>query len=166
MVQISNIVCSAELGIPVDLKKFARRATNVVYDAQKHNVVLWRQRNIGGHCFVYARGKLVCNGSVASKSEAVKRLRRYARKIQQMGYEVQFYKFKILTISLFHDCGRPLDLTALKGARYEPKLFPGAIISAGPVRFTCFHSGKVIISGVKKRSHLHRYVYPVLKRLL
>ncbi|XP_061190439.1 uncharacterized protein LOC133198352 [Saccostrea echinata] len=89
MVQISNIVCSADLGCTLDLRLFTLQATNVHYDAKKHNVVSWRHRKIGGHCFVYAKGKLVCNGGVSSKEEARRRIRRYARKIQQMGYQVR-----------------------------------------------------------------------------
>lgn len=169
MIHVSNIVCSAELGCPIDLLVLTQKIMcNVRYDAKRHNVVIWKHKKIGGNCLVYARGKIVCNGAVLDEKEARLRLRRYARQIQRHGWPVNFHDVKILTMSLTHSLNGHLRLNLLKNtfaANYEPELFPGAIVSRGHVRFTCFHSGKVVISGVKDQRDIEYHVYPTLMEL-
>ena len=165
MVRISNIVASAELSCAIDLRGLALKTCNIRYHHGHHNVAIWQHKAIGGNCFVYASGKLVCNGYASSRNAAIVRLRRYARKIQNLGYPVVLRKARILTVSMVHALNRRLRLGDIPGARYEPEFFPGAVIAVEHVRLTCFHTGKIVISGIRRESDLNRLVFPKLLEL-
>ncbi|KAK3107799.1 hypothetical protein FSP39_022456 [Pinctada imbricata] len=139
--------------------------TNIRYHADRHNLAICQKRRIGGNCLVYAKGKLVCNGYVESTETAKRRLRLYARKLQKLGYPACFKEFRILTISMFHDLGIPISLPDLCNARYEPDIFPGAVLAKENVRFTCFHPGKIIISGIKRDKDIELLVLPTIREL-
>ncbi|KAK3105831.1 hypothetical protein FSP39_006692 [Pinctada imbricata] len=162
MVRISNIVCSVDLDCRIDLRNLAKTVTNIRYHSDRHNVAIWQNRRIGGNCLVYAKGKLVCNGYVESTEAAKRRLRCNARKLQKLGYPVRFKKFRIFTISMVHDLGIPISLPDLRNARYEPEIIPGAVLAIEDVRFTCFHSGKIIISGIKRDEDIDLLVFPTI----
>ena len=94
---ITNVVCHADLQCRIDLKQLD--AANSVYNPRRFPAVIWKHKDIGGTCMVFENGKLMVNGKVSSVKAAKQRVRRYARCLQQMGWNVTLRNIEISTIS-------------------------------------------------------------------
>ncbi len=117
---------------------------------------------------LFSNGKIMVNGKVKSTREAKLRVRRYARIVQKMGFNVTLTDIRISTISAFHKIDGELDLTKIVqryGGNYDPELFPAAIFVKEAVTFTCFHTGSVIMTGIKKNKQFYDVVVPTLIEL-
>ena len=166
--RITNVVCSAELRFPLDLRRLCQRLGNVRYDPRRFSGLIWKHPIIGGNCLVFSNGKINCNGKASVFKDGVRRLRRYARRLQKAGYPVRLSNVRTLTASAYHDIGERLDLLAFvreRGSIYEPELFPGVQFVVRGVTFRCFHTGKVIITGIKTKTQITNIVEPTLLEL-
>ena len=165
---ITNVVCTSTLNCDIDLRTLVGKTTNIIYDPAKYSGASWKHPKIGGHCNVYSTGKLTVNGKVQSIREAKRRLRRYARCIQKYGWNVTLSEIKIVTISAsFKTCG-PLNLYNIikhYSGGYEPELFPAAMFTKDSIHFTCFHTGSVLMTGIKKENQLFDICIPILIEL-
>lgn len=106
------------------------------------------------------------NGKSKSISEANLRLRRYARFIQRLGWPVSLSE--MVTISASFKVEGRLDLRKVVQyyeGRYEPELFPAAMFTKDTIHFTCFHTGSVLITGIKKTQQFYATCIPVLIEL-
>ena len=165
---LTNVVCSADLRCNINLGHLCQRLVNVKYDPSHFSGLVWQHKTIGGNCLVFSNGKINCNGKADSFKEGIKRLRRYARYLQKMGYDVTLNDVKVLTASAFHAFDDHLNIKELgeqRGTRYEPELFPTATFKRENVTFSCFHNGKIIITGIKKLSDIDDVIYPTLLEL-
>ena len=168
MVLVTNVVCVTQLRCDVDLQRLATRSRDVEYNPRKHNCLIWKHKKIGGCCMVSRHGKLMCNGKATSIIEARRRVRQYARLIQKAGYPIQLSRIRVITLSAIHTLSRPCNLRQLAkdlNAFYEPELFPALMFKREGVHFTCFSTGKVIVTGIKKITQLNDVVWPVIIEL-
>lgn len=165
---ITNVVYSVHLGCPIDLRHLCYRISNVRYDPRKFPGLIWQHKTIGGNCLVFSNGVINCNGKATSIQEGRQRLRHYARRLQRLGYPVYLKDIKCITASASHTLSSELDIQLLAKERqilYEPELFPAANFKKDGVNFCCFHSGKVVITGIKISSQIDDVVYPMLIEL-
>ncbi|XP_045171058.2 TATA-box-binding protein-like 1 [Mercenaria mercenaria] len=165
---ITNVVFSAHLDCAIDLRRLCYRISNALYDPRQFPGLIWQQKTIGGNCLVFSNGVINCNGKATSIQEGRQRLRRYARRIQRLGYTVCLKDIKCLTVSASHTLSTALDLNQLVKERqivYEPELFSAVNLKYDGVNFCCFHSGKVVITGIKDHAQLDEAVYLVLIEL-
>ena len=165
---ITNSVYSANLGCVIDLRKLCYRITNARYDPGRFPGLIWQHRHIGGNCLVFSSGVINCNGKVSCVKEGRQRLRRYARRLQQLGFPVCLTNVKCITISASHALSTALDLQQLATERslvYEPELFPAANFKVDGINFCCFHNGKVVMTGIKSMAQIDNVVYPTLIEL-
>ena len=51
------------------------------------------------------------------------------------------------------------------GGQYEPELFPAAMFSKDFIHFTCFHTGSVLMTGIKSNQQLLNTCIPILIEL-
>jgi transcription initiation factor TFIID TATA-box-binding protein len=75
---------------------------------------------------------------------------------------------KIVTMSAYYRIDGTLSVDAMvrdMGATYEPELFPAAMLRRAGVHFTCFHIGKVIVTGIRDERMLEDVVIPTLIEL-
>ena len=75
---------------------------------------------------------------------------------------------KIITVSVSHTLSGGLDLYRLAEERsllYEPEIFPALNFKIEGVNFCCFHTGKVVITGIKTTTQIDDAVYPTLIEL-
>ena len=167
MVRITNVVCTAEFGVSIDLTFLAKHAKDIVYDPRHFSGVIWHHKKIGGSCLVFKNEKLNCNGN-KSVSDAKRRIRQYARAIQQCGYHVTLKKIDIITMSAVHKLSNKVDLAIvreiLKGT-YEPEFFNAAMFKKGRLRFYCFRTGTVVITGIRNKHMLDDIVYSTMIEL-
>ena len=166
---ITNVVFSANIGCEIDLRKLCYRLTNVRYDPRRFPGLIWQHKNIGGNCLIFSNGVINCNGKAASPEDCRLRLRRYARRLQRLGYPVNLKDVKCITVSATHTLSDVIDIQKLARERsfviYEPELFPAANFKDEGVNFCCFTSGKVIITGVTSANQMEDSVYPTLIEL-
>ena len=157
---ITNVVVQTDLRTSIDLTRLARTATNIVYDPRVFSAAIWKHRKIGGCCLVFNTGKLSCNGN-RSIEQARKRIRQYARLIQKNGV---IKKIDVITMTAVHQVSSGLDLNKMRsmlGATYEPDVHNAAMLKRGRVHYSCFHTGKVVIMGIRNID----VIYPTLLEL-
>ena len=166
---ITNIVCNADLKCCIDLKLLVSKTTNITYQPGKFSAAIWKHKTIGGTCMVFANGKVMINGKVSSVKDAKRRVRRYARLLQKLGWNVRLSSINISTISAAFKLDGPLDIHAVVrhyGASYDAELYPAAMFVKDCVHYTCFYTGNVLMTGIKTERQLYTTVTSTLMELL
>nr|XP_020745915.1 TATA box-binding protein-like protein 2 [Odocoileus virginianus texanus] len=170
--QLQNIVSTVNLACKLDLKKIALHAKNAEYNPKRFAAVIMRIREPRTTALIFSSGKMVCTGA---KSEEQSRLaaRKYARVVQKLGFPARFLDFTIQNMVGSCDVRFPISLEGLvlthqQFSSYEPELFPGLIYRMVKPRIVLliFVSGKVVLTGAKKRSDIceaFENIYPILK---
>lgn len=165
---MTNVVCSAHLGCSLNLRELCYQLANVRYNPAHFSGLIWQHRTIGGNCLVFSSGIIQCQGKANSLREGIQRLRRYARILQNAGLRIALYQVKVLTASAFHVLSAPLDVNKVARERrviYEPELFPTINFQKDGITFSCFHTGKIVITGIKNMTDVDQTVYPTLVEL-
>ena len=166
---ITNSVYNATIGCDVDLRRLCYRLANARYDPGRFPGLIWQHKTIGGNCLIFSNGAINCNGKASSAREGYQRLRRYARRLQKLGHPVTLTDVKWVTLSATHTLSTSLNLQQLAEERpyvtYEAELFPAANFKEEGVNFCCFHSGKVVMTGIKSMKQIDDVVYPTLIEL-
>lgn len=165
---INNVVVCADLQCNIDLKDLTLRNCNMVYNPRLFSGVQWKHKKVGGHCMLFPNGKMIVNGKVSTLQEAKRRLRRYARLLQKAGWCVKLTHIKVTTISASFKLEGSLNLTQIVNyysGSYEPERFPAVMFVKGSVHFTCFHSGSVLMTGIKTEKQMYNVCIPVLIEL-
>lgn len=171
--KLQNVVATINLGCKgLDLKQIALHARNAEYNPKRFAAVIMRIREPKSTALIFSSGKMVCTGS---KSEDQARLaaRKFARILQKLGNPVSFKEFKIQNMVGSCDVKFPIRLEGLATSHsmfcsYEPELFPGLIyrMQQPKIVLLIFVSGKVVLTGAKKRSEIYsafENIYPVLQ---
>lgn len=169
MVRITNVVCKADLGVDIDLRYVAMNVRDVRYNPGTFNGLIWQNRTIGGTCLLFRNGKVICNGN-RTFTQARKRVRCYARYIEKrLGLVVNLKKVQLVTKSAVHELTSPFNCAVLSrcvhGASYEPEVMNAVMVKRNNIHFTCFTTGKIIITGIKNSHCLKNIVYPTLLEL-
>jgi len=169
---IQNVVCTVNLGVQLDLKRIALKARNAEYNPRRFAAVIMRIRDPKTTALIFSSGKMVITG--AKSEEAAKTsCKKYTRIIQRLGYGyAKFLDFKIQNIVASCDIHFPVRLESLAHAHnqfcsYEPELFPGLIyrMITPKVVLLVFVSGKLVLTGAKKRNDIYQAfnnIYAVL----
>lgn len=97
-------------------------------------------------------------------------MRRYAHVLQKMGWHVQLNRIDVQMISASLKVEGPLEMPNIVKyyrGNYEPEQFPAAMFVRDSVHFTCFHSGTVLMAGIKerKKKQLYDVCIPILIEL-
>ncbi|KAL6905196.1 hypothetical protein ACP4OV_002797 [Aristida adscensionis] len=170
---LQNIVATVNLDCQLNLQMVANMARNAEYNPDRFAAVIMRIREPKTTALVFASGKMVCTGA---KSEEQSKLaaRKYARIIQKTGYPARFKDFKIQNMVASCDVKFPIRLEGLAlssgmFAHYEPEIFPGLIYRMADPKIVLliFVSGKVVLTGAKKREDLYtafENIYPLLSQ--
>ncbi|KAI3438882.1 hypothetical protein D9Q98_001297 [Chlorella vulgaris] len=170
--QLQNVVATVNLECKLDLKNIALHARNAEYNPKRFAAVIMRIREPKSTALIFHSGKMVCTGT---KSEAEARIasRKYAKILQKLSYAVAFKEFKIQNMVGSCDVKFPIRLEGLASTHavfcsYEPELFPGLIYRMVDPKIVLliFVSGKVVLTGAKKREDIYRAfeaIYPVLQ---
>eukprot|EP00033_Pygsuia_biforma_P003165 GCRY01003473.1.p1 GENE.GCRY01003473.1~~GCRY01003473.1.p1 ORF type:complete len:237 (+),score=13.51 GCRY01003473.1:71-712(+) len=168
---IQNVVSTVNLKCKLDLKHIALHARNAEYNPKRFAAVIMRIREPKTTALIFASGKMVCTGA---KGEDFSKLaaRKYARVIQKLNFDTKFTEFKVQNIVASTDVRFPIRLEGLHYAHsryssYEPELFPGLIyrMIQPKIVLLIFVSGKVVLTGAKKREEIYEAfenIYPVL----
>lgn len=148
----TNVTVKSSLGCKPELMYLSETLCNVVYNPSRFSALRIEHRMCTSKCIVFTSGYICCHGP--SYKEARSNLRKYARLIQKKGYDVKLDNIKLMTVSIMHDIGVPIDYNALKetfnALSYEPEIFPsGACLKLGRIHVNIFKSGKITAVGLK-----------------
>lgn len=163
----------ANLGIPLDLKRVARKCRNTEFNPRRYGAVVMKLRDPPGvTCLLFASGKFCLKGcnAIPQASTAAQGV---SKIIQKMGYTPRDYlDFKVTGIVASADVGFPIRLEALGYAHsmfasFEPEIFPGLVYRLVHPRvvFMVFCSGKLVMTGAKTEADLSlafAKLYPIL----
>ncbi len=160
--QIQNIVSTVNLKCELDLRDIALKARNAEYNPKRFAAVIMRIREPKTTALIFKSGKMVCTGA-KSEDDSRKAARIFAKTIQKIGYDnVKFADFTIQNIVGSCDLKFPILIDGLycehsKFSQYEPEIFPGLIYRMfdPKVVLLIFASGKIVLTGAKKRSHIY-----------
>jgi transcription initiation factor TFIID TATA-box-binding protein len=158
--KLENIVSTVNLDCQLDPHKIALHAKNAEYNPKRFAAVIMRIREPKTTALIFRSGKMVCTGAKTEReSEAA--ARKYAKTIKKLGFEVKFKEFTIQNIVASCSVDYRLDLEKLrtiheKFCTYDPEIFPGLIyrMEQPKIVLLLFCSGKVVLTGAKKREQL------------
>lgn len=157
--RITHEIYKTDLKCDLDLNVIAKESLDAVYKQSPFKLLQWRHREIGGCAFVYHSGKIICHGNE-------KQIRKYYRLIKRLGFPVKFDGAQVVTKSAVHTLSNPVNYislcASLPNVSYEPELFNAPILKRGKISFTVYHTGKVIITGVKTDDDIEDIVMPTL----
>ena len=156
--QITNIISTATVNIPLDLAQIARDNTNIVYTTRPFSTIVWRHRKINGTLQIFSNGKLTHLGKPDGVSPHI-HIRRFVRILQKQGHPVRLSPIKRVCMSAVHQLSGHIDLSTI--GSYDPEQINATFLRRGPTTFSIFHTGKVVITGIQNIDA----VYPVLLEL-
>ena len=185
---LQNIVSTADLGCKLELRKIALQARNAEYNPKRFAAVIMRIKEPKTTALIFSSGKMVCTGA-KSEDDSKKASRKYAKIIKSLGFNVTFKEnnFKVENIVGSCDIKFQIRLTKLNNVfmekykldakskekkyicQYEPEIFPGLIyhMSNPAIVLLIFVSGKIVLTGAKKREQIFeafKRVLPLLKK--
>ncbi len=158
---LQNVVATFNIGLDrINLRNLALERPFIEYNPYKFAAATMRILSPRTTALAFASGNMVCTGA---KTEALSRLasRKYVRLLQKHNVPVSFRDFKIQNIVAASNVGRTIKLNELAEmygpyVSYEPDLFPGLVFrtTSPKLVFLIFRSGKVVITGAKKREQI------------
>eukprot|EP00049_Salpingoeca_infusionum_P006388 m.106160 g.106160 ORF g.106160 m.106160 type:complete len:204 (-) comp13294_c0_seq3:289-900(-) len=158
--RIVNLVATVHLGCTLDLKHIAVHARNAEYSPKRFSAVIMRIREPQTTALIFKTGKMVCTGA-KSEDMAYRAGRKFAKMIRKLGFQVRFENFTVQNMVGSVDVKFPIRLEALAAnnqqfCTYEPECFPGLIyrMASPKVVLLVFVSGKIVITGAKKREDI------------
>ncbi len=169
------MVGTANLNCQINMANLVGKSCNIVYDKSRFSGGIWKSRKINATCLIFTNGKMVIAGA---KSEIGCKMaaRQYGRKVQKLGYDVNFTSFKVQTITAVKKTGRRICLKSLaellgsRQASYHPEIFPGLIytLDSTTARLKCIvHSGgTIILSGANSERLIERVYDDILLNVL
>lgn len=161
--RITNAVHSTHVNTHLDLKRIAAENTNTVYNPKKITAVTWRHRKINGTLQLFPNGKLIHTGKPDTE-EARVHIRRFVRILQKQNHPVSLSPIRLVCMSATCKLSGKInlhDVAKYTNATYEPELFNAAILKRGGLSLCVFHTGTVVITGIRRLDT----VYPILLEL-
>lgn len=166
--KLVNVVAQTSINTSLDLRYIALNTRDVKYSPSKFTALCWHHKHLNASCLVFPNGKLVAQGA-RSYHQARVVIRRYARLIQRLGYNVRLDPITIVTMTCVASVGCALDLrllaSRLEHCQYEPELFNAMVLKQHNITFSVFASGKVVVTGLKRTSDMSLKIMPVLLEL-
>lgn len=171
-ITVQNIVCSVNLGCPLNLTDINNRLRLSEYNPKRFPGAVLRLLDPKVTALTFSTGKMVICGA---KHESLASLgaRKFTRILQKLGNDVAIKDFKINNMLGTCDLKFPIRLDDFNDkhaqfSRYEPELFPALIYRLVRPRtvMLIFVNGKIVITGAKSREELQQaldLMYPTLR---
>ena len=150
--KLQNIVSTANFKCILDLREIALKAKNAEYNPRRFAAVIMRIKEPKTTALIFSSGKMVCTGA-RTEEESRQASRTYAKIILKLGFPVKFSEFTVQK----------------KFCSYEPEMFPGLIFHMlePKIVLLIFVSGKIVLTGAKKREDIYRAyqkIIPILNQ--
>lgn len=140
--KITHEIYKCELVKPVNLLELHAKLENCIYSKSPFHSIEWKE--YGGNCQIFASNKIVCHG---------KELQKYLQKLQALGYDVSWDKMRLVTRSASHRLSGPINYyvltTEIPDIEWHPELFHAPILKRNGISYIIYHSGVVVLTGLK-----------------
>ena len=182
--KIINVVSSVNLGCNLNIKNLVLKFKNAEYNTNKSSTISLKSKKSKISATIFSGGKMICTGAKSEK-EAKSECIKFSKIVKKTGYNVELKDFKIQNIVASYDINFKISLFTLYNklcnlinkskiygnnnnyCKYNKEIFSGLIFyeDQSKISFNIFESGKVFISGGKKRKEIEdifRNIYPLL----
>jgi transcription initiation factor TFIID TATA-box-binding protein len=163
-INIENVVATATLHQNIDLTSIVRVFPSVQYRPEEFPGLVYRLRKPKTATLIFGSGKMVCTGA-KSERQARKAVIKVVDELKRNGIVILSKpEIQIQNIVASVGLGGYIDLEkltySLKRTMYEPEQFPGLIyrMDDPKVVILVFTSGKLVCTGAKKVTEVHRAV--------
>lgn len=165
IVSVENVVASASIEQKVDLIEISEKFPDTEYNPDQFPGLVFRIKNPKTATLIFRTGKMVCTGA-KSEEMAIKAVRTVVQKLRKGGVKIK--KDAVITIQNIVaavNLGGKIHLEVaartLPRSMYEPEQFPGLIhrMLDPKTVILLFASGKLVCTGAKKESDVHRSVH-------
>jgi transcription initiation factor TFIID TATA-box-binding protein len=163
-INVENVVASATLHQNIDLNSIVRVFPGVEYRPEQFPGLVYRLKKPKTATLIFSSGKMVCTGA-KSERQARKAVMKVVDELKRNGIVILSKpEIQIQNIVASAGLGGYIDLEkstySLKRTMYEPEQFPGLIyrMDDPKVVILLFASGKLVCTGAKKETEVHRAV--------
>ena len=163
-INIENVVATGALHQNIDLNSIVRMFPGVEYRPEQFPGLVYRMKKPKATTLVFGSGKMVCTGS-KSERQARKAVNKVVDELKRGGIVILGKpEIQIQNIVSSVGLGGNIDLEkatySLKHTMYEPEQFPGLIyrMDDPKVVILIFTSGKLVCTGAKKETEVHRAI--------
>src|SRR5208282_5749532 len=163
-INIENVVATGTLHQNIDLNSIVRVFPGVEYRPEQFPGLVYRVKKPKATTLIFGSGKMVCTGS-KSERQAHKAVMRVVDELNRNGIVILGKpEIQIQNIVASVGLGGYIDLEkvtySLKRTMYEPEQFPGLIyrMEDPKVVILIFTTGKLVCTGAKKETEVHRAV--------
>ena len=182
--QINNITSTVNLGNNLNLKNISLKLKNAEYNSNKSSNLTLKIKNSKIAATIFQSGKMVCSGAKSekeSKSACIK----FSKIVKKFGYNIELKNFTIQSISVTYDVKFKINLKKLfveinclinnskkiknnnSYCKLNKENFPGLIFYMDDYKANIFifETGKVVLSGAKKRKEIgeiFKSIYPLI----
>lgn len=162
--RITNIITTTHLNTRLDLSRLAIENAHITYNPQKFSAASWRHPQIHGTLVIFPNGKLIHLGPPNIQDPSVY-IMMYVDILQKQGYTVHLSPIKRVSMSATHKLSGPIKLSEVAlncpCATYEPEFINMAIVKRPECTVCVFHTGTLVITGLKTPSG----AYPIALEL-
>jgi transcription initiation factor TFIID TATA-box-binding protein len=165
VVNIQNVVATANLNQKVDLDAVVKCQPSVEYRPEKFPGLVFRLKRPKTAILIFSTGKMVCTGARSAK-ESHRAIKKAIRELKKDGIII-FGKpnFEVVNIVASASLGGKVELEktviTLRKTMYEPEQFPGLIyrMDEPKVVMLIFASGNLVCTGAKKEQDVYEAVH-------
>lgn len=147
-----------DLGTNLDLFYLEKVLADAKLSSSRFNMLNVRSR--GGLLQLFASGKAICHGNF---------MEQYIDSLEEVGVSMKPGEIKLSTRSLVHHLGTKVDYYQLAeeipDVEWHPELFHAPMMRRDNICFTIFHTGNVVITGVKTEHDIEEIVWPTILEL-
>jgi len=169
--EIVNIVATVTLNKPLDLEKLSRRLKNSEFASSGAKWLKWRLPPEQYYIAFYKSGKFLITG-VKSEGDIENIAARVIDLLRKKGFTVKINTVKVQNMVILDFMKTNTSLEKItKGLigediSYEPDQFPGLVYKNDEgVTFLLFHSGKIIMTGIKTSDIAKRHLEKFKKKI-
>jgi transcription initiation factor TFIID TATA-box-binding protein len=170
-INIENVVATATLHQNIDLNSIVRVFPGVEYRPEQFPGLVYRLKKPKATTLIFGSGKMVCTGA-KSERQARKAVMKVVDELKGNGIVIMSKpEIQIQNMVASIGLGGRIDLEkvtySLKRTMYEPEQFPGLIyrMDDPKVVILIFSSGKLVCTGGKKETEVHRAVVKLQETL-
>jgi transcription initiation factor TFIID TATA-box-binding protein len=163
-INIENVVATGTLHQNIDLNSIIRVFPGVECRPEQFPGLVYRVKKPEATTLIFSSGKMVCTGT-KSERQAHKAVMKVADELNRNGIVILSKpEIQVQNIVASVGLGGHIDLEkvtySLKHTMYEPEQFPGVIyrMEDPKVVILIFGTGKLVCTGAKKETEVHRAV--------
>ena len=135
-----------ELTGPLNLQEIVRDNDDMSYDPKKFTSAVWRGQY--GTLQLFPNGKITHSGKPIGLSPR-QCIEKYLEMLRSQGHSVHLSHVRTVSRAALYRLSGKINLCTIPGADYNPEIFNAAFVKRGGAAFSVFHTGAVVITGIK-----------------